>query len=291
MAGGIFISYRRDDSRHAAGRLVERLGQRIKREHLFMDVDAIGYGSDFVDAINERVAACDLMLVLIGPQWLGATDATGQRRLDDAQDFVRLEVEAALKRDISVVPVLLDGAKMPDGGDLPEPMRSLTRRNAIQVRHEQFGADIDRLLASANLPTRVYQAGRHKAAPPLQDAMQSLLVDLGRGASLLVAVLLAATVGAMIAKGAQNLSGKAAEPYMFAAVLLLAIGWLAARFDRMGRIEFLCGLMAALAGVWSAKLIMVAAGYPEANATMVFQVLALTAIVGLSALRYYRRYG
>jgi hypothetical protein len=97
MSGGIFISYRRDDSRHAAGRLVDRLAQAYHRDQLFMDVDAIEPGLDFLKVINEKVAACDVLLAVIGPAWLEARDEVGARRLDNPDDFVRLEIEAALK--------------------------------------------------------------------------------------------------------------------------------------------------------------------------------------------------
>jgi len=95
MAGGIFVSYRRDDSRHAAGRLLDRLRQSYEPHQLFMDVDNVAPGLDFVKVIEEQVSACDVMLVVIGPNWLDARDKAGVRRLDDPGDFVRLEVEAA----------------------------------------------------------------------------------------------------------------------------------------------------------------------------------------------------
>src|SRR5262245_30179670 len=114
MASGIFVSYRRDDSRHAAGRLLDRLRQTYEPRHLFMDVNDIAPGLDFVKVLSEQVAACDVMLVVIGPNWLDAREDTGKRRLDDPRDFVRIEVEAALRRDVRVIPVLVDGASMPD---------------------------------------------------------------------------------------------------------------------------------------------------------------------------------
>src|SRR5262245_1856610 len=100
MAGGIFISYRREDSQHAAGRLVDRLAQTFPRDQLCMDVDAIEPGLDFLDVINAKLADCEVMLVVIGPNWLDCRDESGARRLDDTGDFVRLEVEAALGRRI-----------------------------------------------------------------------------------------------------------------------------------------------------------------------------------------------
>ena len=146
MADGIFISYRRDDSRHAAGRLVDRLAQTFSRDQLFMDVDAIEPGHDFVSIIKEKIAACNVMLAVIGPQWLDARDEKGNRRLDNESDFVRVEIEAALKRDVRVIPVLVDGAQMPRQESLPEGLQPLVRRNAVRLAHERFGGDTDDLV-------------------------------------------------------------------------------------------------------------------------------------------------
>lgn len=151
MAGGIFISYRRDDSRHVAGRLVDRLAQTFKRDQLFMDVDAIEPGLDFVKVLTEKVQKvrdCDVFLAVVGPQWISATDANGRKRLDDPNDFVRVELEAALQRDIRVIPVLVDGAQMPLANELPEPLSPLARRNAVRLTHERFGSEATALATS-----------------------------------------------------------------------------------------------------------------------------------------------
>lgn len=145
MAGGIFVSYRRDDAKHAAGRLVDRLVTAVDRDKLFMDVDNIEPGLDFVQVLSEQVAKCDVLLALIGPNWLDARDKNGARRLDDARDFVRIEIEAALARNIRVVPVLLDGAKMPPVEALPPSLHPLTRRQAVRISHERFAAEAEGL--------------------------------------------------------------------------------------------------------------------------------------------------
>ena len=145
MAGGIFISYRRDDARHAAGRLVDRLEQTYAREQLFFDIDNIAPGLDFVRVLSEQVQACDVLLAVIGQGWLDARNEDGSRRLGDPKDFVRIEIEAALARDIRVVPVLVDGAPMPREVDLPEKLQPLARRNAGRLTHERFGADAEGL--------------------------------------------------------------------------------------------------------------------------------------------------
>lgn len=145
MPSGIFVSYRREDSRHAAGRLVDRLTKAHGRERLFMDVDGIEPGADFVKVIDEKLSSCSVMLAVIGPHWLGARDQNGWRRLDSASDFVRIEIESALTRGVRLIPVLVDGATMPRAEDLPPTMQPLVRRNAVRLTHESFGADADRL--------------------------------------------------------------------------------------------------------------------------------------------------
>ncbi len=120
MAGGIFISYRRDDSRQAAGRLADALADRFGAQCIFRDVETIELGVDFTQALNQALASCVVMLVLIGRDWLDIRDANGQRRLGLPQDWIRQEIATALKRDIRVVPVLVDGAQLPDEAALPE---------------------------------------------------------------------------------------------------------------------------------------------------------------------------
>lgn len=146
MAGGIFISYRRGDSPASAGRLYDRLENAYSGGELFMDVDGIEPGLDFVEVLNERVANADVLLAIIGRDWLSAVDETGGRRLLQPNDFVRIEIEAALKRNIRVIPVLVDGASPPPEHDLPDGLKSLTRRQAVRISHERFASDADLLL-------------------------------------------------------------------------------------------------------------------------------------------------
>ena len=113
MAGKIFINYRRRIKGHVAGRLHDRLAQAFGRDNLFMDVDNIPVGVDFVTHLNDQVAACDAVLVVIDGKWAKAKDKAGQRRLHQPDDFVAIEIAAALTRDIRVIPVLVDGARMP----------------------------------------------------------------------------------------------------------------------------------------------------------------------------------
>jgi TIR domain len=147
MAVKIFINYRRDDSIGMAGRLHDRLAQTFGRDNLFMDADHIPVGANFVTYLNDQVAACDVILVVIGPKWLRVKDKAGQRRLHQADDFVAIEIAAALSRNIRVIPVLVEGARMPKASDLPDSLKPLDRRQAVEMRHAHFGKDAEALLA------------------------------------------------------------------------------------------------------------------------------------------------
>jgi uncharacterized membrane protein YhaH (DUF805 family) len=147
-SGGIFINYRRSTTAAAAGRLHDRLEQHFARRDLFMDVDAIEPGLDFVKILNDRVNSCRAFIAVIGTGWAEALDPAGGRRLDNPDDYVRVEIEAALKRDIRVIPVLVDGAQMPTAMELPPSLRPLVHRQAIELSHARFALDVD-LLANA----------------------------------------------------------------------------------------------------------------------------------------------
>src|SRR4051794_26427863 len=136
--GGIFVSYRRQESSHLAGRLYDRLADRFGEDQVFIDVDTIEPGVDFAEEIFRAVASCKVLLAVIGSTWLTATDERGRRRLDDPDDIVRLEVGTALVRGVRVIPILVDGAIMPTRQDLPESLAGLVRRNALLIRHESF---------------------------------------------------------------------------------------------------------------------------------------------------------
>lgn len=146
MDGQIFLSYRRDDSAASAGRLYDHLKGRFASNHIFMDVDNLDAGTDFVEVIGESVGSCDVLIAVIGKRWLISSDEEGRRRLHNPEDFVRVEIATALKRDIRVIPVLVEGASMPRSGDLPDDLKSLVRRNALEVSHTRFRADSERLI-------------------------------------------------------------------------------------------------------------------------------------------------
>jgi tetratricopeptide (TPR) repeat protein len=164
MVAKVFISYRRDDSAGHAGRIHDKLAAEFGRDLLFMDVDAIPLGSDFVKVLKEEVTKCDALLAIIGPNWLQVQDDRGRRRLDDPNDFVRVEIAAALQRDISVVAILLEGTEVPKVEVLPDNLKELAHRNGLGVRHASFHADIDRLIGF--LKTRLGLAPSQVASPP-----------------------------------------------------------------------------------------------------------------------------
>jgi TIR domain len=145
-SGRIFVSYRRQDTRHVAGRLFDRLADRFGRSHVFMDVTSIEPGYDYVEAINEAVSRCAVLLALIGQNWLSALDEKGNRRIDNPNDLVMLEVKAALDQGIRVIPLLVDGAFAPKRDDLPEMIADFTRRNCFRLDHETFDSDLGVLM-------------------------------------------------------------------------------------------------------------------------------------------------
>jgi hypothetical protein len=140
---GIFINYRRDDAPGVAGRLFDHLAARFSKNDLFMDVDAMKPGIDFAKQLDTQVSQCRVLLAVIGPHWLDAKDKTGTRRLDSEKDYVRIELASALKRDIAVIPVLVDGAVMPPEENLPDDLKPLAFRHALELRHTRFNADAD----------------------------------------------------------------------------------------------------------------------------------------------------
>ncbi len=168
MLGGVFISYRREDSGGFAGRIYDRLVSRLGRDSVFFDVDAIPPGRDFVDVLSERVGRCDALVAIIGKQWVSSVDAASRRRLDDPHDFVRVEIEAALQRDVPVIPVLVDGAAPPQAADLPDGMKKLARRQAIEISLTRFDSDAE-LLTNALAEIEGQQQNAHAEAAPTAE--------------------------------------------------------------------------------------------------------------------------
>lgn len=197
---GIFISYRRDDSPGHAGRIFDRLRGRFGSDVVFMDVAAIEAGVDFVEALHTAIGSCDALIAVIGPQWFSAAP-DGRRRLDEPHDFVRLEIAGALERNIRVLPVLVEGASLPPTDDLPDDLRPLTRRQAVELRDSRWDDDIERLVhaleklvAGAEAPPPPAAAGQSRAAP----APGRLLVRAAVAALVLVAAVALAWRGGVL---------------------------------------------------------------------------------------------
>jgi hypothetical protein len=145
-AAGIFLCYRRGDTAPHARFLQYRLGERFSAAQVFMDLDSIEAGVDFVEVIRQALDACVVLVALIGRHWLTLTDEGGRLRLNDPDDFVRFEIQTALARGVRVIPVLVDGAKPVRKDQLPIEMQQLARLHALELSHERYGHDSDRLI-------------------------------------------------------------------------------------------------------------------------------------------------
>ncbi len=180
MAGGkIFISYRRADSQWAAARLYDALSAAFPDERIFMDVEQIAPGQDFVEVLERQVGACDVFLALIGPEWLSMQTDAGARRIEEKQDFVRIEIASALvKPNTVVIPVLLDGAKPPAPGDLPEELRPLARRQFARLTHEGYRQEVGKLIDAIRDALGAGVAARAAPPKPRRDFRRPVLIGL-----------------------------------------------------------------------------------------------------------------
>jgi beta-lactam-binding protein with PASTA domain len=200
---GIFISYRREDTAGHAGRIFDRLRERFGRDKVFMDVAGIEPGVDFVEAIDRAVSSCDVLLVIIGKKWLSCSDASGKRRLDDPKDFIRLETATALRRDIRVIPVLVQDAAMPSEGDLPDDLKKLARRQATEIGDTHWDSDLAQLFETLQ---RVL-AGGTSLAPTTKDAAGAKAAPTGRKSRLiwLISSITAVAVLTVLIAGIESL--------------------------------------------------------------------------------------
>jgi len=158
----IFLSYRRAESIHIAGRIFDRLRGAIGVDRVFKDVNSIPLGHNFMDEIRAEISTARLMLVLIGPTWLNLADETGQRKIDDPADPVRIELQWALDHRVPIIPVLFDGATMPAPAGMPESLRAFASAQALQIRPDPgFDSDMEALIAGC----RSYLAPLAASAP------------------------------------------------------------------------------------------------------------------------------
>jgi hypothetical protein len=188
---GVFISYRRDDTAGHAGRLFDSLVRRFGEPSVFMDLTDIDPGSDFVETLERAVGSCDVLLVLIGRNWLHA-DSQGRSRLEDPQDLLRREVATALTRNIPVLPVLVQGAQMPTADELPQELKALARRQAIELSESRWETDVAHLeegiSRQCNLPRP------DKSVPPETGSQRRRLSPRVEIAGVTMAVVIAAFI-------------------------------------------------------------------------------------------------
>jgi len=173
----VFISYRREDSFSYARTTYRELVHHISKNRVFMDVDTVAPGADFVDVIQKAVAESDVLVAFIGKNWAGV-DRNGKSRLNNPNDFVRLEISAALERNIRVIPVLVDGMTMPSQDTLPTSLKTLTRRNAMEISHTRFDYDVERLVTAVlrNLGDAVDKRSRLRTYGQIAAAVAVVVV-------------------------------------------------------------------------------------------------------------------
>ena len=145
MAGGIFISYRRNDSDFVAGRLAEDLSRIFGPESIFRDIDRLEPGVNYIDALDSALNSCAVLIAIIGPYWSTISDEKGHRRLDDPQDWVRIEISRAIARNIRLIPVLISGAKMPQTTELPDDLKPLISRHAVEIVDRFWKKEVEEL--------------------------------------------------------------------------------------------------------------------------------------------------
>lgn len=196
MSGGIFISYRRGNDSGTTGRLADELKKTFDDDRVFFDVDSIELGLDFIKVIEDRISKSDVLLAVMGQQWLDARDRDGKRRLDNPKDPVRIEIEAAINQNKRVIPVLIDDTKIPEPDSLPDSLRVLSGRNATTVSNDRFRDDTARLtrqlrhIFGEDGQTQYAPVGVMTPVGPLQDGKPSSAPQsLFKGKMLLASVL------------------------------------------------------------------------------------------------------
>jgi hypothetical protein len=184
----IFVNYRREDTAGVAGRIADRLRQEFGDDSVFIDVENVRLGNDFVELMINEVDRCDTMIVAIGPAWIDSRDKAGGRRLDDPHDYVRTEIRAALQRNKHVIPILVDDAEMPRKDVLPNDIARLSVRAGLDVRHVSFRLDLDRLVSELKRPAvkgdSVPAAQAYPAELPIHPPFRRFAARLGPATGL-----------------------------------------------------------------------------------------------------------
>jgi hypothetical protein len=264
----VFISYRREESAAYAGRIYDAMAARFGDKNVFMDVE-MPPGVDFVDQIDKVLAGCAALIVVIGPRWAELTDGNGRTRLEDADDFVRREVAAALRRDdVTVIPALVAGAMMPGPEELPEDLHPLTRRNALELSHTRWRYDVGRLheVLDGLIPLPPPALSTPLERPPERSASIAMPTSWAAALRLLVEGILLAAVagfaGRYLGELTRELNGGTAAEIAEVAlqraaawgVVGLALGpWLGWRLGRrdlayLALLGLLAGVLAGIAG-------------------------------------------
>jgi TIR domain len=185
----IFICYRRDDTAGHTGRLRDGLCAEFGDHEIFRDVDTIGPGDDFVQAVERGIASCRVFLAIIGRQWLTSSDREGRRRLDDPADHVRTEVAKALECGVRVIPVLVQGASMPASAKLPDNIKRFADHNAIELDDEGWASDVRRLFDA--IEQELHRSPRPGNGSRRRLRLRQAYVGLFAAAALVVVVLVA----------------------------------------------------------------------------------------------------
>lgn len=197
--GIVFINYRREQTAGEARALYNDLVKLLGADRVFMDVDNIALGRDFREVLRERLADCEVMLALIGRGWADAADAEGRRRLDQAGDFVRLEIATALARNVAVTPVLLQDTHMPQADQLPDDLKAMAFRNGFSISHATWESNVNEMVRRLGLAPA--------AAPRAARSKTPLLVGVG------VAVGMAAVAAWFVSRpGPEPASAAGAAP-------------------------------------------------------------------------------
>lgn len=194
----IFISYRVQDTAGETGRLVDDLKQHFADDQIFMDIENLEPGADFVDSIEKSLDTCDVFLAVIGPRWKGHHESESNR-INDPNDWVRMEVGTALRRNIRVVPVLVDGATLPKQDELPSDLQALLRRQAIEITNKRWRYDTEQLIQflinTAGIPPmKAKQQAFGAVAPTPKKNRTWLWVGLG----FVLAVVVLGIIGTMM---------------------------------------------------------------------------------------------
>lgn len=191
----IFISYRHAESGFHAGRLYEQLEAHFGPQVVFIDTEDIQPGRDYMEVIEEEIRSCKILIAVIGQQWLACSDEKG-RRLDDPEDLVRSEIAEALRQDVRVIPVLIQGAPVPRAQDLPDVLAPLARRQALRLSDDYWRQDVQRLIEKIEediLPARAGEAQERGTLGTYLAALEKGQVLAGGGT--LVAVIVALLLG------------------------------------------------------------------------------------------------